>query len=374
MTRFWVGGYGSRHGGSADGIGLLLGDTGRESNTLAFRGVAADASSPSWLAQHPTLGVIYAALEGDGAVQAFVLSGERVLRPLGDPVPAGPEVCHLAVSPSGLSLLASCYGDGRVVRIGLDIDGRPLPHADDRAAALRAALLGEQVEQSVSAGAAVPARDPHASSAPQAEAPDRGERISRSHAAVFLPDGRAATTDIGFDLVRVWRASRDGLGLSHEVVLPRGTGPRHLVVHPSGHVHVVTEYSNEIFTLAPGPDGTFAIVAATSVSPVAQDGIDFAAELACSRDGQFLYTALRGSNTIAALRVRGSGERLDPVALADSGVDWPRHHLLHEGKLLVAGQRSDSVALLDIDERTGAPLGVRHETQVPTPTHLLLMR
>ena len=41
-----------------------------------------------------------------------------------------------------------------------------------------------------------------------------------------------------------------GLTLDHEVVLPRGSGPRHMVVHPSGHLHVVTEYSCELFTLA----------------------------------------------------------------------------------------------------------------------------
>ena len=61
-------------------------------------------------------------------------------------------------------------------------------------------------------------------------------------------------------------------------------------------------------------------------------------------------------------------------ALADAGVDWPRHHLVYEGKLLVAGQRSDTITLLDLDERTGAPLGIRHEAQVPTPTHFLPVR
>jgi 6-phosphogluconolactonase len=164
------------------------------------------------------------------------------------------------------------------------------------------------------------------------------------------------------------------LVLDHEVLLPPGTGPRHMVMHPSGHLHVVTEYSCEVFTLAPGPDGVWSVVGSVLASPIAEIGVDFPAELARTRDGQFLYTALRGSNTIAAIRVRGAGEALEPVALADSGVDWPRHHLVHEGKLLVAGQRSDTVTLLDLDERTGAPLGIRHEAQVPSPTHFLLVR
>ena len=364
MTRFWLGGYGPAMEGSATGIGLLAGDEGAETR-LSYRGAVTETSSPSWLAQHPTLDVVYAALEGDAAVQAFARTGEKALTPLGDPVEAGKYVCHVAVAPSGSYLIASCYGDGRVVRIGIDAAGRLVPDAANRAAELRAALLGEPVvDTGAPAGTGAPASDPHG-----------GEgRESHAHAAAFLPDGRIATTDLGFDLVRIWRPASGGLVLDHEVVLPLGVGPRHMVVHPSGHLHVVTEYSCEVFTLAAGPDGTWAVVSSVLSSPIAQVGTDFPAELARTRDGQFLYTALRGSNTIAALRVRGAGETLEPVALADAGVDWPRHHLVHEGKLLVAGQRSDTITLLDLDERTGAPLGIRHEVPVPTPTHFLPVR
>ena len=369
MTRFWLGGYGAAMEGSAEGIGLLAGDEGREARTLAYRGAVVSTPSPSWLAQHPTLDVVYAALEADAAVQAFARTGDSALTPLGSPVAVGQDVCHLAVAPGGTSLVASCYGDGRVVRIGLDSEGRLVPAKPDAAAALRTALFGGDVDPDAPAatppGDGIAAVDPHAAD---------GDRVSHAHAAVYLPDGRVATTDLGFDLVRIWRQRGDGLALDHEVVLPLGTGPRHMVMHPSGHLHVVTEYSCEVFTLAAAADGTWSVVSSTLSSPIAQVGTDFPAELARTRDGQFLYTALRGSNTIAALRVRGGGEALESVALADSGVDWPRHHLVHEGKLLVAGQRSDTITLLDLDERTGAPLGIRHEAQVPTPTHFLPVR
>lgn len=372
MTRFWLGGYGPGMQGSADGIGLLAGDEGRETS-LTYRGAVTDTPSPSWLAQHPTLDVVYAALEGDAAVQAFARTGDSSLSPLGESVPVGDSVCHIAVSPRGSALIASCYGDGRVVRVALDAAGRPIPDAADKAAALREALFGSgdsaddaPTEQMAPAGTGVAASDPYATA--------DEERSSHAHSAAFLHDGRIATTDLGFDLVRIWRLSGSGLALDHEVALPFGSGPRHMVVHPSGHLHVVTEYSCEVFTLAAGPDGRWSVVSSTLSAPIAQVGFDFPAELARTRDGSFLYTALRGSNTIAALRVRGAGESLEPVALAESGVDWPRHHLVHEGKLLVAGQRSDSITLLDLDERTGAPLGIRHETAAPTPAHFLPVR
>lgn len=389
MTRFWLGGYGAGMDGSADGIGLLAGDA-QSATTLAYRGAVAAAPSPSWLAEHPRLDVVYAALEGDAAVQAFARTGEATLAPLGDRVPVGENVCHLAVAPSGKSLVASCYGDGKVVRIGLDAEGRPVPDAEDKAAAVRAALFGEDSDAGSGADTPHVGRDAAnvptsgasatragvgaAASDPYGTRVGAEPRVSHAHAAAFLPDGRVATTDLGFDLVRFWRPTAAGLALDHEVVLPQGTGPRHMVVHPSGHLHVVTEYSCEVFTLAAGPDGTWAVVSATLASPIAEVGTDFPAELARSRDGHVLYTALRGSNTIAALRVHGSGDRLESIALADSGVDWPRHHLVFEGKLLVAGQRSDTVSLLDLDERTGVPLGIRHTAQAPAPTHILPVR
>ena len=147
MTRFWLGGYGAGMDGSADGIGLLAGDA-QSATTLAYRGAVAAAPSPSWLAEHPRLDVVYAALDGDAAVQAFARTGEATLAPLGDRVRVGENVCHLAVAPSGKSLVASCYGDGKVVRtvpqqtgdrpgVGVRVDR--LPDGDD---SLCAFLIG----------------------------------------------------------------------------------------------------------------------------------------------------------------------------------------------------------------------------------------
>jgi 6-phosphogluconolactonase len=380
MTRFWVGGYGVDMEGPADGIGALAVDEGHGPTTLAYRGAVAPAPSPSWLAQHPTLDVVYAALEGSGEVAAFVRTGESALRPLGRPVAAGQYVCHLAVAPDGRFLVASCYGDGRVVRIGLDAEGGLVPDARDRAAELRAALFGDrEAEERDGDDASRERADPMAAADPYAADPNRLDpngdpRVSHAHAAAFLPDGRIATTDLGFDLVRIWRPSPSGLALDHEVVLPRGSGPRHMVVHPSGHLHVVTEYSCELFTLAADREGRWGLVSGVPVSAIVTPGHDYPAELSRSRDGETLYAGVRGSNTIAALRVRGSGDRVEPLALADAGVDWPRHHLVHDGALLVAGQRSDEISVLDLDDRTGAPGRVRHRTPAPAPTHLLLAR
>lgn len=395
MTQFWVGGYGSDMGGDASGIGLLQGDEGREPTTLAYRGVVAEAASPSWLANHPSLDVVYAALEGSGTVRAFARDGEASLSPLGGPIEVGEAVCHLAIAPSGAYLVASCYGDGRVVRIGLEAagwlgsptiaDAATDPYGEDADAP---AVDVREIFASFAAAAPAP-EAPRSGlllfdealgltdSAPAAEpapADDEPARRSHAHAAAFLPDGRIATADLGFDYVRIWRPTATGLVHDHRVVLPYGVGPRHLVVHPSGHLHVVTEYSGEVFTLAAGADGYWGAISAVTVAPGMQEGLDFPSEISRSRDGETLYVSVRGSNTVAALRVRGSGESVEPFALVESGVDWPRHHLVHDGALLVAGQRSNEISVLDLDERTGAPRGIRHRAAAPSPTSILLAR
>ena len=413
--RFWLGAYTADMDGRASGIGTLLAgasDDGSAGGPMAFAGDAASADSPSWLAQHPSLDVIYASLEGEQTVAAFVRTGESTLAPLGAPVEAGAAVCHVAVAPDGRSLIASCWGDGSVVRIGLDAAGRPSapslgaaavdpfagpvdpfaavaldPSAErdteveaELAAASRSlrAALGDEF------AAYVPGYDEVEDSAQElgggvllgaGQVVEDGppQRVSRAHAAVFLDDGRIATTDLGFDLVRIWRSGPDGLRPDHEVVLPPGTGPRHMVLHPSGHLHVVTEFSCEIFTLGAGADGRWRLLGGVPATTLRAAG-DSAAELARSRDGEFLYAGLRGSNTIATLRVRGAGERIEPVGLADAGVDWPRHHVVVRDTLLVAGQRSDDVVSLTLDVRTGVPGRVRSRAEAPTPTCLLPAR
>jgi 6-phosphogluconolactonase len=414
--QFWVGGWGPEMDSAAEGIGALAAGGLDETSAgapLGFVGTAARASSPSWLAAHPALDVVYATLESEGRLQAYRRSGPSSLAPLGRAVEVGDALCHAAVSPDGAFLVASCWGDGRVVRIGLDAAGRPVsrveaaaavdPHAGSGSGAVAGPGAGPVPVGggAASAGAGgvdlaaaaralreaagaeyahlVPDHDREdpggvvAASTLELESADTQARVSRAHAAAFLPGGRIATTDLGFDLVRVWRADAAGLRADHEVVLPQGCGPRHMIVHPSGHLYVVTEFSCEVFVLAPDASGRWGLVGGMP-APVGYLAGDTGAEITLSRDAEFVYTGLRGSNTVAVARVRGQGEMLAPVALVEAGVDWPRHHLVVRDTLLVAGQRSNDVVSFSLDIRTGVPGRVRHRAAVPAPTRLLPAR
>lgn len=399
--RFWVGAYAPATG-SAEGIGMLQAgdvDSAWSSGPLGMVGTAVAApGSPSWVAAHPVHDIVYAALESDGTVQAYRRTGEARLGPIGSAVPVGEAVCHVAVAPDASFLVASCWGDGRVVRIDLDASGRPsstpvvgpaatdpfgAPSNDDEiatgatvsgavvpdlAAAARALreAAGEEFRHLVPAYDAVPETDA------ETEEARAGVRVSRAHEAIFLPGGGVATTDMGYDLVRFWRPGGGGLRLLQEVALPRGSGPRHGLWHPSGHLYVVTELSREVFVLAPDAAGSWRVISGVPLLGTLED--DTAAELCASRDGSVLYAGVRGSDTVAVLAVRGAGEALQLTALAEAGTHWPRHHVVVDDTLLVAGQLAHEIVSLTLDPRTGVPGRVRHRTPSPSPTRLLPMR
>lgn len=335
----WTGTYTLDGGGRAEGIGALAAGPG---GTLQWLGTAARADSPSFVAAHPTLPVVYAVAEHRQLVRAFRRTGHFGLEPFGEPQPAGAAACHAAVDPLGRFLTVACWGDGQVILYELDHDG---------------GITGRF--------AAAPSADPHGAPAPGPP------RQSRAHASLMLADGRVMTTDLGHDTLRIWRY-RPGAGLiaDHEVILPFGSGPRHLVQHHSGSVFVVSEYSIEVFVVR-SHAGTFKLI---SRSPATSGGSlpgDTAAEICLDQEGTYAYAGVRGSNLVSVLRVSPDGSGLAPVTDVPSGGDWPRHHLVRGQWLHVAHERSDNIVTFKLDRATGLPGPAIRSIAAPSPTALV---
>ncbi|SDQ59071.1 beta-propeller fold lactonase family protein [Microbacterium sp. cf332] len=388
--RLLLGGYTADMGGAATGIGLIHAgdpDGATADGQLALRTEVLPVSSPSWLARHPRLDVVYAALEFRGEVQAYRRTGPDSWTPLGRAVPAGEAVCHIAVAPDGGSLVASCWSDGRLVRMTLDAAGAPSTPIVAPAAAdpYGPDAPAERAEGDVDLAAAaralreaagpefahlIPGSDRPAPAHPGPDEDAGAARPSRSHQARHLPGGLIATTDMGLDLVRFWRdGGARGLRPVQQVALPLGSGPRHTLWHPSGHLYVLTELSREVFVLSADREGVWRMRSATGLLGSLDD--DTAAEIAMTPDGETVYAGVRGSNTLGVLRVSGAGDRLEQLALVDAGVSWPRHHVVVRDTLLVAGQHSDDLVSMSRDPRTGVPGRVRHRVGVPSPTCVL---
>jgi 6-phosphogluconolactonase len=335
----WIGTYTPDGGGRGEGIGAL---SARPDGALEWLGTAVKADSPSFLAVHPTLPVVYAVAEQRQMVQAFRRTGQFGLEPLGEPQPAGEATCHVAVDPMGRFLTATCWGDGQVLFYELDHDG---------------GITGRF--------SAAPSVDPHALLAPGMP------RQSRAHASLMLSDGRIMTTDLGHDTLRVWRFE-PGAGpiADHEVALPFGSGPRHLVQHRSGSVFVVSEYSIEVFVVR-ADAGTFELINRGPATSGGSRPNDSAAEICLDQQGKHAYVGVRGSNLISVLAVSPDGSEVVPVKDFTSGGDWPRHHLVRGKWLHVAHERSDNIATFELDASTGLPGPTVHNLETPSPTVLV---
>jgi 6-phosphogluconolactonase len=322
----WVGGYTPEMDGTGRGIAALR----RTGSTVEYLGVLAETSSPSFLARSGD--VLYAAGESDPSVSAFRITPTG-LQWMGTQRSAGTFPCSLSIIDS--FLIEACYGDGTVGVHRLDTDGIPGPPTQG----LRDSGDGPH-----------PAQDgPHA------------------HDALRYDDATVLTTDLGTDRVHIHTLDAMGLTRTGSLQLPAGTGPRDLVLHPSGVVWMLGELSGELFVLK--REGDSFVVDGRVALPGAVPG-DHSAAIATSSDGRFVYVGHRGSNTVSVVSVDITGSDLSPVASVGCGGDWPRHLTVDGDFLHVANQRSSTVATFRIGT-DGVPelLG---SIAVPSPTYLLV--
>lgn len=309
-----VGTYTPPHGA---GSGLVRVDATNRTPLAAL-------DSPSWVARHPSLPLLYAVAEHRGEL---VVVDERSGAIVQDGVPAGEAACHVRVADDGRSAIVACWGDGQVLRYALDAAGRVTGHE---------------------------------------AAPPMPEPGSRAHASIAFGDG-FVTTDLGLDVLRVWRG--DGFDEVQRLALPDGSGPRHLVAH-GDRLYVDTEYSNEILVIARDGDGMLTVAARAPIRVGGMVEGDSAAEIALDPTGAWLTVGVRGSNVIAVSRRHPDGST-EPVSEAPSGGDWPRHHV-HDGDgILVAHERSSTIVRLPFDAATGTVGTVAATLEVGSPTMLL---
>ena len=335
----FVGCYTGAKGGEGDGVTLLRRDPA--TGELTRLGLAARTPSPSFLAQHPTLPVLYAVNELDeGTVSAFAVAPDCSLTPLAVQPTGGADPCHLAVTADGRHLVVANYSGGSVTVFPLDAEGVP----------------GERSDLLTLSG-----------SGPDAE------RQREPHAHQVRPDPNGADvliSDLGSD--RVWRCRLDPvsgrLGPAEPAVEAKpGTGPRHLVRSADGALILAGELAANLSWYRPagGPRLEAYGEAAVSTLP----GPVYPSEVTIGRDGRFVYVANRGPDTVSAFS--WDGETATLVAEVPTGGEWPRHMALIGDHLYVANERSHNVTVFRIDPDTGIPGAQGEPTGEPSPTCLL---
>lgn len=224
---------------------------------------------------------------------------------------------------------------------------------------------------------------------------------SHAHQVTATPWGTVLVSDLGADRVDEYSASSHVRLGSAE--LPPGTGPRHVAIKGDfllvageldGHLHVlqrtpVTDVEDAPASLDAGRyfwHWLFKVPLAESAEEITSVPEFFPSHIQLSADGNKLYAAVRGPNTLVVLDVRG----LNAPTLTDQaptaphvlqqvscGGNWPRHFALAEpehvgGKIYVANQRSNNVAVLELDESGLLGTAPVQSIDFGSPTCLLL--
>ncbi|MCM0676360.1 lactonase family protein [Micromonospora phytophila] len=335
-----IGGYTAHSGGR--GTGIVAARRDPDTGELTPLGTVAVTPSPSFLARHPRLPVLYAVNElPDGEISAFQVAPDGDLTPLGTRPTGGAEPCHLAVAPDGGHLFVANYGGGSVAVFPLDARGVPGDRSD-------------LVEH-------------------EGRGPDP-ERQERAHAHMVNPApgrGPLLAVDLGTD--SVYRYDLDAASGRLVPRAPRvrtaaGTGPRHLARHPDGRrCFLAGELDGSVGAYELTADG--ALHQRGRVEASERPGHVQPSEIAVAPDGRFLYVANRGVGTIAVFAV--TGELPELVAEVDTGGEWPRHFALTGEHLYVADERADMVRILRVDRATGVPAPIGEPVPVPSPTCVL---
>lgn len=178
------------------------------------------------------------------------------------------------------------------------------------------------------------------------------------HYTDLTPDQRLTVCDLGTDRVYTYDISEDGKLTEVSVyVAEDGTGPRHLVFHPTNqYAYLVGELDSSLTVLRYNEaDGSFEKIQKVPTIPADFTDFNSGAAVRISNDGRFVYSSNRGHNSIAVFEVTDEGAGLTFVQSISTEGDFPRDfHLDPTNDYLVcANQNSDNLTLYKRDEATG---------------------
>jgi 6-phosphogluconolactonase len=338
LSQLIVGGY---TGAMGDGSGIVTLQVGPDGVTAIG---LVELDSPSYLIRHPERPLLYAVSEGDTSTVAALRLTDHGPELINQVANSGSGACHLCLSPDGRFVITANYGSSSVSCFALAEDGSLIEQTD--------------LFQVTGSG------------------PDPS-RQSEPHPHQVVVDGDVVLVpDLGTD--RVHRLGIDSAGkisvVGDPVVLPPGSGPRHLVVVDDQLV-VACELSAEVWWgPRSGNGGESGQVVPASDGETAQAGARAAGDAriypsAIVADGPSIFVANRGSDTIAAFQLADG--HLRPGLEVSCGGAWPRDLIATETHLWVANQNDGTVVAIARDDlATGRIDGT---IQTPSPSCLIAL-
>lgn len=338
--------------GKAKGIYALRYDEG--SKKFVSLGLQAEVASPSFVAVSPSRKFLYAITEraarrdSTGSISSYAIDPKTGALKLINRVPAhGNTSAHLVVDATGKWLLVANYGSGSVASFALNADGS----------------VGAESDFKQHSGSSVNA---HRQMGPH------------PHEAVMSSDNRFLyVPDLGLDKVFVYAldTATGKLTLASTADTRPGFGPRHMLFGKGGRfAYVLGEMGSAVSVMSANKaTGKLTEVEIVDTVPPRLTAENNSAELATSKDGQFLYATNRGHDSVTAFKVNAANGKLTNVQNIPTQGKIPRGMALDPDgtHLLTGNQDSDTITVFDRDPKTGKLTFANQLTDIPTAVCIL---
>lgn len=188
------------------------------------------------------------------------------------------------------------------------------------------------------------------------------------HSVYFSPDSTLLwVSDLGTDRIRIINLNDFSHDDAEDIVLPDGSGPRHMCFHSTGkYAYVITELSGDVLVLNIKDGKNAELIQTVKADTVGGEG---SADIHLSPDEKFLYASCRiKSDGVAVFRVSPDNCKLERVGYCLTGKHPRNFAITPNGKyMLVACRDENAIEIYEVNKETGMPVftGKKIETKAP---------
>lgn len=307
--------------------GIYSVDLNTETNKLENLALIAKVGNPTYLDTNKDNSIIYSIVSenDEGGLLTLVKNDEGKYERKAVVLAEGAAPCYVALDEERQFVYTANYHNGEVAVYKTDGEGH-LEILDT------VAHSGHSVHENQDA--------PHA------------------HYSHLTPDGNyMIACDLGTDKVYTYEVSNEGkLSEVATLAVAPGTGPRHLVFHPTLDLaYLFGELSSDVLVLDYDSEtGKFDVIQTISTIPEEHTTFNGGAAIRISSDGKFVYASNRGHDSIVTFSTDQTG-RLTLVDYTPTEGETPRDFNLDpsEDYLIVGHQDSDNLTLFERDHENG---------------------
>jgi 6-phosphogluconolactonase len=312
----------------SDNSSITLGELNLTTGDITLVDSFVSPNGPGYVAISPNKKHLYA-VSSANRITAYAIGPDKKLTLLNSQPSHGANPCHVSVHPSGKMVYLANYTGGSFSAYPVEADGK-----------LGAASYTEQ----------------YAGTGPNTKRQEK----AHAHFATPTPDGKFVfVADLGSDKIMNYQVDKKSGKLVPNPTQPffaakPGSGPRHLVVHPSGKsLFLLNELDATVTALVISKDG---VLTALQTYPTVPDGLtgNTSSAIRLHPNGQFVYVSNRGHNSISAFRILKDGalEKIDEIS---KSISIPRDFNIDpSGKYMVIGnQDKNNLTVYEVSPQTG---------------------